>query len=208
MRRVVVTGLGIVCPIGNDKEEVTRALKTGRSGIVFCEEYRELGFRSHVHGSVKIDPKILGFIDFASIHLHGGVRDAQHARNGYEEAVQQARNTYDELAKHARKGYEEAIQQARDAGEAVIDGIRTFVGEPEVGHALDVADRKHAYAYEDLLRCAHGELFGPGNARLPLPPLLMFDRILEISETEGKYGKGQIVAMGVRRGDSAVPKPL
>ncbi len=55
MRRVVVTGLGIVCPIGNDKEEVSRALKTGRSGIVFCEKYRELGFRSHVHGSVKID---------------------------------------------------------------------------------------------------------------------------------------------------------
>ncbi len=119
----------------------------------------------------------------------------QHARKAYEEAIQQSRNRYDELARHARNAYEEAIQQARDAGEAVIDGIRTLVGEPEVDHRFDVADRKHAYSYEDLLRCAHGELFGPGNARLPLPPLLMFDRILEISETGGKYGKGQIVAV-------------
>ncbi|MEE8123353.1 MAG: beta-hydroxydecanoyl-ACP dehydratase, partial [Alphaproteobacteria bacterium] len=37
-------------------------------------------------------------------------------------------------------------------------------------------DRKNSYTYEDLLQCAHGNLFGPGNARLPLPPMLMFDR--------------------------------
>ena len=120
---------------------------------------------------------------------------SRHARKAYEEAIQQARNGYDELARHARKAYDEAIQQARDAGEAVINGIRTFVGEPEVGHPFDGADKKHAYSYEDLIRCAHGELFGPGNARLPLPPLLMFDRILEISETGGKYGKGEVVAV-------------
>jgi 3-hydroxyacyl-[acyl-carrier protein] dehydratase/trans-2-decenoyl-[acyl-carrier protein] isomerase len=55
-------------------------------------------------------------------------------------------------------------------------------------------EKKHSYSYEDLLRCAHGELFGPGNARLPLPPLLMFDRITKITEDGGKYGKGEIVA--------------
>ncbi|MEE8203771.1 MAG: beta-ketoacyl synthase N-terminal-like domain-containing protein, partial [Alphaproteobacteria bacterium] len=55
MRRVVITGMGIICPIGNDKEEVVESLRAGRSGITFCEEYRDLGFRSHVHGSVKID---------------------------------------------------------------------------------------------------------------------------------------------------------
>ena len=55
MRRVVVTGLGIVSSIGNNKEEVASALKAGRSGIVFCDEYAELGFRSHIHGSVEID---------------------------------------------------------------------------------------------------------------------------------------------------------
>ncbi len=43
---------------------------------------------------------------------------------------------------------------------------------------------------EQILACAHGEMFGPGNARLPLPPMLMFDRITHISETGGKYGKG------------------
>ncbi|HEY9567059.1 MAG TPA: beta-ketoacyl-ACP synthase I [Thalassobaculum sp.] len=55
MRRVVVTGIGIVSSIGNDKEEVAASLKAGRSGIVFAEEYKELGFRSHVHGAVKLD---------------------------------------------------------------------------------------------------------------------------------------------------------
>ena len=55
-------------------------------------------------------------------------------------------------------------------------------------------DRRSGYEYEDLLACGRGELFGPGNAQLPLPPMLMFDRISEISETGGEYGKGLIRA--------------
>ena len=55
MRRVVVTGLGIISSIGNNKEEVVAALKAGTSGIEYCPEYQELGFRSHVHGSIKLD---------------------------------------------------------------------------------------------------------------------------------------------------------
>jgi len=55
MKRVVVTGLGIVSPIGNNQTEVVDSLKAGRSGIVFSEEYQELGFRSHVHGPINID---------------------------------------------------------------------------------------------------------------------------------------------------------
>jgi len=55
MRRVVVTGLGIVSPIGNNVAEVTDSLRAGRSGIVFCEDYAERGFRSHVHGAPQID---------------------------------------------------------------------------------------------------------------------------------------------------------
>ncbi|MGE0256375.1 MAG: beta-ketoacyl-ACP synthase I [Alphaproteobacteria bacterium] len=55
MRRVVVTGLGIVSPIGNDRAEVLASLREGKSGIEFCEEYRERGFRSQIHGSLKID---------------------------------------------------------------------------------------------------------------------------------------------------------
>ncbi|BCB60623.1 MULTISPECIES: beta-ketoacyl-ACP synthase I [Halomonadaceae] len=55
MRRVVVTGLGIVSCLGNDQQQVLDALKSGRSGIRFKEEYAERGFRSHVAGSVDID---------------------------------------------------------------------------------------------------------------------------------------------------------
>lgn len=55
MRRVVVTGLGIISSIGNNKDEVVQSLKTGRSGVAYCPEYEELGFRSHVHGSIKLN---------------------------------------------------------------------------------------------------------------------------------------------------------
>lgn len=55
MRRVVVTGMGIVSCIGNNKDEVLDSLKAGRSGISFSEEYAERGFRSHVHGAPQID---------------------------------------------------------------------------------------------------------------------------------------------------------
>ncbi|MFD2173919.1 beta-ketoacyl-ACP synthase I [Rhodobacter lacus] len=54
MRRVVITGLGIVSPIGNNAEEVSASLRTGRSGIVFAPEYAERGFRSQVHGLPQI----------------------------------------------------------------------------------------------------------------------------------------------------------
>ncbi len=57
-----------------------------------------------------------------------------------------------------------------------------------------MSDRLAKLSYEDLLRCGHGQLFGPGNAQLPLPPMLMFDRITHISETGGAHGKGEIVA--------------
>jgi 3-hydroxyacyl-[acyl-carrier protein] dehydratase / trans-2-decenoyl-[acyl-carrier protein] isomerase len=55
-------------------------------------------------------------------------------------------------------------------------------------------NRRSGYEYEDLLACGRGEMFGPGNAQLPLPPMLMFDRITEISETGGEYGKGLVRA--------------
>ncbi|MGZ4997567.1 MAG: beta-ketoacyl-ACP synthase I [Methylobacter sp.] len=55
MKRVVVTGLGIVSSIGNNRAEVVDSLKEGRSGIAFADVYKEMGFRSHVHGPVNID---------------------------------------------------------------------------------------------------------------------------------------------------------
>lgn len=57
-----------------------------------------------------------------------------------------------------------------------------------------MAERRSSYDYEDLLACGRGELFGPGNAQLPLPPMLMFDRIAHISDTDGAHEKGQVVA--------------
>jgi len=54
--------------------------------------------------------------------------------------------------------------------------------------------KKHSFKYEDLISCAHGKLFGPGNAKLPLPPMLMFDRITNIQEIQGKFNKGLIEA--------------
>jgi 3-hydroxyacyl-[acyl-carrier protein] dehydratase/trans-2-decenoyl-[acyl-carrier protein] isomerase len=47
---------------------------------------------------------------------------------------------------------------------------------------------------EDLLKCGHGEMFGPGNARLPVGNMLMMDRIVEINDDGGEYGKGEIIA--------------
>ena len=55
MRRVVVTGLGIVSSIGNDKDEVLTSLREGRSGITFAEDHKQMGFRSQIHGSIKLD---------------------------------------------------------------------------------------------------------------------------------------------------------
>ncbi len=56
------------------------------------------------------------------------------------------------------------------------------------------AKAKNAYAYEDLIACARGEMFGPGNAQLPAPPMLLFDRITRISDQGGAHGKGFIEA--------------
>lgn len=57
-----------------------------------------------------------------------------------------------------------------------------------------MTDRPSSYSYDDLIRCGKGDLFGPGNAQLPLPPMLMFDRITSITEDGGEHGKGQVKA--------------
>ena len=53
---------------------------------------------------------------------------------------------------------------------------------------------QNSYSYEELIKCGNGELFGPGNAQLPQPPMLMFDRITHISDEGGAHGKGEIIA--------------
>ncbi len=54
--------------------------------------------------------------------------------------------------------------------------------------------KKSSFNYDELIGCANGELFGPGNAKLPSPPMLMFDRITKIYENKGAFGKGLIKA--------------
>ena len=54
--------------------------------------------------------------------------------------------------------------------------------------------KKNSYSYDELINCGNGALFGPGNAKLPLPPMLMFDRITEISDNNGTFKKGSLKA--------------
>jgi 3-oxoacyl-[acyl-carrier-protein] synthase-1 len=70
MRRVVVSGMGIVASIGNNTQEVLASLREARSGIRFAERYRELGFRSQVHGAPDLD--VSGMLDRRALRFHGG----------------------------------------------------------------------------------------------------------------------------------------
>lgn len=82
MKRVVVTGMGIVSSIGNNKTEVLDSLKQGTSGITHCPEYAELGFRSHVHGSIDldlnslIDRKLKRFMGDSAAYAYLAMREA------------------------------------------------------------------------------------------------------------------------------------
>lgn len=87
MRRVVITGLGIVSSIGNNRQAVLESLRTGNSGFVFSEEYQQLGFRSQVHGAIDlpvqdlIDRKVFRFMGqaaaYAYIAMQEAIEDAQ-----------------------------------------------------------------------------------------------------------------------------------
>jgi len=82
MKRVVITGLGIVSSIGNNRAEVTESLKTGKSGIEYCEEYADLGFRSHIHGPIRlnldelIDRKLKRFMGDAAAFAYLAMKEA------------------------------------------------------------------------------------------------------------------------------------
>ncbi len=82
MKRVVITGLGIVSSIGNNKEEVLEALRAGRSGIEFSPEYAELGLRSQVHGPIRLNPadhidrRLLRFMGDAAAFNYIAMREA------------------------------------------------------------------------------------------------------------------------------------
>ena len=59
---------------------------------------------------------------------------------------------------------------------------------------MSIQNRRTSFEYEDLLACGRGDLFGDGNAQLPLPPMLMFDRITDINDNGGEFGKGLVRA--------------
>ena len=99
MKRVVITGLGIVSCIGNDKDTVLDALKEGKSGISFREDYKELGFRSHVAGTVDIDLK--EHIDRKQLRFMGDA--AAYAYIAMQQAVEDSGLT-DEQVSNERTG--------------------------------------------------------------------------------------------------------
>jgi len=68
------------------------------------------------------------------------------------------------------------------------------MNNPSSTAAAEQPAQRSSYDYDDLIRLGHGEIFGPTNGRLPLPPMLMFDRVPLITLDTGKYGKGEIKA--------------
>lgn len=98
MRRVVVTGMGIVSSIGNNRHEVAEALRDGKSGIEFSPEYAELGFRSHVHGTIKLNPvehidrKLMRFMGDAAAYNYLAMREAIEDAGLSEEDVSNPRS--------------------------------------------------------------------------------------------------------------------
>ena len=64
----------------------------------------------------------------------------------------------------------------------------------DTNSAEQVVERQSSFTYDELIQCAHGELYGPTNGRLPLPNMLMTDRVTHISAEGGKFGKGEIRA--------------
>jgi 3-oxoacyl-[acyl-carrier-protein] synthase-1 len=86
MRRVVVTGLGIVSSIGNNSQEVVASLREAKPGIVRADKYAELGFRSHVHGAPTLDPEAM--LDRRALRFHGGGTAWNHV--AMDQAIQDA----------------------------------------------------------------------------------------------------------------------
>ena len=119
MRRVVVTGMGIVSSLGNNKQEVLDSLRAGRSGISFQPEYAERGLRSQVAGSVKlnvqelIDRKLMRFM--AKGHAYAWI--------AMQEAIADA-NLPEEMVSNVRTGL--IVGQGGASHESILDGIDTL----------------------------------------------------------------------------------
>jgi 3-oxoacyl-[acyl-carrier-protein] synthase-1 len=99
MRRVVVTGMGIVSSIGNSTQEVLASLREAKSGVVRADKYAELGFRCQVHGAPTLDPNEA--VDRRAMRFHGGGTGWNHV--AMEQAIRDAGLEPDEIS-HERTG--------------------------------------------------------------------------------------------------------
>ena len=99
MRRVVVTGMGIVSSIGNNTQEVLASLREAKSGIVRADRYAELGFRCQVHGAPSLDAADI--VDRRAMRFHGGGTAWNHV--AMDQAIRDARLEPDAVS-HERTG--------------------------------------------------------------------------------------------------------
>ena len=99
MRRVVITGMGIVSSIGNNTQEVLASLREAKSGIVKADKYAELGFRSQVHGAPALDPG--GIVDRRAMRFHAAGTAWNHV--AMDQAILDASLAPDEIS-HERTG--------------------------------------------------------------------------------------------------------
>ena len=99
MRRVVLTGMGIVSSIGNNTQEVLASLREGKSGITFQKDYAELGMRCHVAGAPTLDPQ--DYVDRRAMRFHGGGTAWNHV--AMDQAIRDSGLEPSEVS-HARTG--------------------------------------------------------------------------------------------------------
>ena len=148
MRRVVITGFGIVSSLGNNKQEVLESLKAGRSGITYQPEYAERGLRSHVAGSIKnldiealIDRKLLRFM--AKGHAYAWL--------AMQEAIAHAQLPED-LVSNVRTGL--IVGAGGTSTESMLDGTNTLActkGMDEVNGTVKVYPLPHLPVVKDLV---------------------------------------------------------
>ena len=158
MRRVVITGLGAVSCLGNSKEDITESLRLGRSGIVANEEFKEMGLRSQVSGSVNIDTKEL--IDRKVLQLGLDALESKFAHMRFEPAgwtgnpdIPNAKSVVDYIFRWLGiqfiPGYREANTPQREAAaetKSAAEGNEGDSAEPNANTAADVVRELTAIA--------------------------------------------------------------
>ncbi len=154
MRRVVVTGMGIVSSIGNSTQEVLASLREGKSGIVRADSYAELGFRSQVHGAPQLDASAI--VDRRAMRFHGGGTAWNHvamdqairdAGLGRERDLQRAHRHRHGLGRHLdphhRRGRRHHPQEQQPQARRPLRGAEGD-GLDRLGDAVDlVQDQGH-----------------------------------------------------------------